>query len=404
MALSSSAPTTDSFSYHSQLDDRDVDWVKSVDMQCFLSSPQDAETYVSQVGKDSFRLITQQDTRLGGLCLLPMGQWFGERRVPMMGVAGVGIAPEHRGKGAAIALMQHAVRESYERGMAISTLYPAVQQLYAKAGYGQAGTYGKWSVATRDIEVKPRVDSAGLLMMKPIAPDLDILNTIYQQAAPKNQGWGDRHSSIWQQKIHQDKDSPLYAYRVGSEKDPQGYLLFVQYQEQGRGILRVVDWAACSAEAGLTLWTFLQGHRSQIDQIRWRGGLLEPMVNLLPEQTATLTDVERWMTRIVNVPLALESRGYPLAAAADLHLQVHDPLISENSGRFVLTVKAGRGKATPGGSGDVTLSISSLASLYTSFLTPQQLLWLGHIVGSNEGLAIASQLFSGSSPALIDFF
>lgn len=409
LMVSSSAMTAadsfaDSFSYRTRLDEADLTWFKALDAQCFVSTPQDAETYLKQVGNEACRLITQQDTRLGGLCLLPMGQWFGERRVPMMGVASVGIAPEHRSKGVAIALMQAAVRESYERGMAISTLYPAVQSLYAKAGYGQAGTYGKWSISTQAIRVKSKMDGSRLISMEPIAPDVEVLTSIYQKVAPKHQGWCDRHPSIWQQKVHQDGTSPLYAYRIGSQENPQGYVLFVQFQKNGQNILRVLDWVACSVDAGLTLWAFLQGYRSQVAQIHWRGGVFDPMVNLLPEQTATVVDVERWMSRIVNVPLALESRGYPLAVAADLHLKIHDSLIAENSGQFVLTVKEGKGTVTPGGTGDVTLTINSLASLYTGFFTPQQLQWMGKITGSDNGLAIATQLFAGSSPALIDFF
>lgn len=398
-----STTATGSFSYRSNLDEADLKWLKALDAQCFISTLQEAESYFSQIGPDAFRLITQAETRLGGLSLLPMGQWFGEQRVPMMGVAAVGIAPEHRGKGAAIALMQAAIRESYDRGMAISTLYPAVQQLYAKAGYGQAGTYGKWTVATQKIRIK-RADSSEGLTMEPIDPNVEVLNSIYQQVAPKNQGWCDRHPALWQQKIHQDGDSSLYAYRVGSEQNPQGYILFVQYQERGQSILRVIDWVACSANAGITLWIFLQGCRSQVNQIQWKGGVFDPMVSLLSEQVATQTNLDRWMSRIVNVPLALESRGYPLAVAADLHLQIHDPLIPENSGRFVLTVKSGQGTVTAGGSGDVRLDINSLASLYTGFFAPQQLHWQGHIAGSEEGLAIATQLFSGASPALVDFF
>lgn len=52
-----------------------------------------------------------------------MAQWWGGERVPMTGIAAVGIAPEYRGTGAAIALMQHTVKELHAKGypLAIQT-------------------------------------------------------------------------------------------------------------------------------------------------------------------------------------------------------------------------------------------------------------------------------------------
>lgn len=402
MAPSSSFSFSDSFHYRLRLDESDLAWLKNLDAQCFISTSQGADTYFEQVGSETFRMILRQDKPLGGLCLLPMGQWIGGQCVPMLGVASVGIAPEYRGQGAAIALMQSAIREAHERGFALSTLYPAAQQLYRQAGYGQAGTYCSWSIATEAIHIKPASNHA--LPLESMSPDLEKLRPIYQRVAPRQQGWCDRHISIWQQKTAQDENSPVYAYCVGSPSQPQGYVLFTQQRHGSESRLMIRDWVADSANAGIALWKFLRDHRSQVDQIRWHGGVFDPMVALLPEQTATLAAIERWMTRIVNLPLALEARGYPAAITADLHLQIHDPWIEENSGPFILTVEAGQGKVKAGGTGDLALEIDALASLYTSFVTPSQLQWQQQISGSESSLAIATLLFSGTLPALPDFF
>jgi len=40
----------------------------------------------------------------------------GSGRVPMAGIAAVGIAPEHRGTGAAVELLAHTLKNSMPRG------------------------------------------------------------------------------------------------------------------------------------------------------------------------------------------------------------------------------------------------------------------------------------------------
>src|ERR1044071_2987206 len=42
----------------------------------------------------------------GGLLEVPMGQWFSGSRLPALGIAGVAIAPEARGQGLALGLIQ----------------------------------------------------------------------------------------------------------------------------------------------------------------------------------------------------------------------------------------------------------------------------------------------------------
>ena len=83
--------------------------------------------------------MLRRGTPAGGLALYRMGQWFGGRPVPLVGVGAVAIAPEHRGTGTAERLMEGTLRELRAEGIALSGLYPATQRLYRKGGYEQAG-------------------------------------------------------------------------------------------------------------------------------------------------------------------------------------------------------------------------------------------------------------------------
>ncbi|PSB18644.1 GNAT family N-acetyltransferase, partial [filamentous cyanobacterium CCP2] len=106
-----------------------------LDAQCFVSSLDRGQVYLDRIGTENIRVVRQNAKIAGSLALLPMGQWWGGKRVPMTGIAAVGVLPEDRGTGVAITLMQKMLRELYDGGISISVLYPATQRLYRKAGY-----------------------------------------------------------------------------------------------------------------------------------------------------------------------------------------------------------------------------------------------------------------------------
>src|SRR6185295_16930186 len=91
-----------------------------------------------------------------GLVLIPMGQWFGGKRVPMTGIAAVAVEPFARGKGAAKRLLVSMLQELQGKGVALSTLYPATQVLYRAVGYEQAGSRYEVRAPCRSLAIDPR--------------------------------------------------------------------------------------------------------------------------------------------------------------------------------------------------------------------------------------------------------
>jgi predicted acetyltransferase len=110
------------------------------------------------------------------------------------------------------------------------------------------------------------------------------------------------------------------------------------------------------------------------------------------------------MLRIVDVVKALEKRGYPNGVQAELHLEVKDDLITENNGKFILTLANGRTEVTKGGKSELQLDISGLAPLYTGLLSAQKLQLMGKLEGSPTAINTANQIFAGTSPWMPDFF
>ncbi|MBD2529073.1 GNAT family N-acetyltransferase [Nostoc flagelliforme FACHB-838] len=391
---------TAQFEYSTLAHPQDIPQLGTIFEQCFISALGGEEVYIKQVGVENFRIIRQSEQLIGGLATLDMGQWWGGERVPMTGIAAVGIAPEYRGSGAAIALMQQTLKELYAKGIPLSALYPAVQSLYRKVGYEQGGSWCNWEVPTKNIQVREQP-----LPLQPIVNiNHQVFHQLYQQQARQTHGYLDRHPAIWERLIQPDEKETFYAYFISTKEKPEGYILFSQHSTEDGAILRIKDWVILTAAAAQTFWSFLTSHRSQIDQVRWRSSVSDSLTLLLPEQTAKLKHTMRWMLRVVDVVKALEMRGYPSGIETELHLDIQDNLLDANNGKFILSVANGRGKVTKGGKGELQLDIRELAPLYTSLFAPYHLQIAGKLHGTETAISAATQIFAGSSPWMADFF
>lgn len=365
--------------------------------QCFNTPPSQDSAYLNRLGPDYVRLICEGDRIVGGLGMVPLGQWYWGARIPMVGIAAVGIAPEYRGQGTAFALLQGALQELHEQNTPLSMLYSAAQPLYRKLGYEQSGTLCLWQVATEAIRMRDYT-----LPMQPIAIS-DIQSEfadLYQQQAQTTNGFVDRSSLLWQ--MLQDPQNGMlpHAYRIGSE----GYVIFRHQSNGGQQEILIRDWVLRTPAALRRFWTFLADHRSQVDTVLWRSSSVDALSLALPEQAAKLRSSDRWMLRIVCAPAALKLRPYPGEVNAELHFAIEDALLPGNSGDWILRVANGKGEVMAGGRGELQLTINALAPLYSGLFTARQLQLWGKLAGTTDAIATAERLFAGSVPWMPDFF
>jgi len=369
--------------------------------QSFVADAEEELQYLNQVGFDQVRVLKRGTEVVGGLALLPMGQWFGGKRVAMTGVASVAIAPHIRGQGAATSLMSSVVQELASQGVALSCLYPAVQGLYQKVGYGIGGSRYTWRIATDHIQVnKPPLPCHPQGLQEVPGPWL----TLQSNQGQFLQGFLDRHPFLWQRLLKTPDEGSSFAYALGDAGNFGGYFIAHQGRKSGEAILTLRDWAAPSQPAMESIWGLLHQQRSQVDTVQWAGGAVDPLALALPEQRARVVEASQWMVRILDLNQALEQRGYPLGINGELHLEISDPLIAENHGRFLLETHRGEGRLNPGGRGEVVLTIQDLASLYTGMRSAQELSVLGNLDAPPAVLPLATALFSGPRPWMPDFF
>jgi predicted acetyltransferase len=368
--------------------------------QAFAFSPPDAAVFLDKSGLEKFRVLREGGQVVATALPIPMGQWYGGRRVPMVGVGGVGVAPQARGRGTATQFMRQVLQEQREAGMALSVLFPSTQTLYRRVGYELAGSRYELRVQMEGLAFRERT-----LALRPVTEaDQAALKDVYRRHAASQHGYLDRVPHTWN-RVHSPRNELAYGFLVEGAQGVEGYVYLVRRRKvEYKQELVLTDFVALTPEAARRLLSFLCDHKSLALEAVWTGGAVEPWLFLLPEQTYQVKLLSQWMLRVLEVPAALEARGYPEGLSAALHLEVEDELFAGNQGRFLLHVSGGQGRVERGGEGRLRLNIRALAPLYSGFLTPEALRRVGALSGDDASVRQAAAVFSSPPPVMPDMF
>ena len=366
----------------------------------FGFAPADAEPWLRRGGIENVRVLRRGGAAVASLMVVPMGQFFGGRSVPMAGIAGVATAPEARGTGAATELMRTAMRDLRAAGWPISTLFPATRPLYRRSGYEPAGgrmelTMPVARIGMGDRKLPVRAIQAG---------DEEAVVAAYTEHARDVAGHLDRGDYIWS-RVRAPRGEATRGYLVEQDGRVAGYVyLFEKRTVPPNFDLRITDVVARTPEAARRLLTFIGDHATTGSTVTWFTGPAGTLEQMLPEVGYELRLHDHWMLRVVDVAGALAVRGYPEGLEVEVHLDVRDELIPENQGRFVLSVAGGRGEVRKGGRGELRLDVRGLAPLYTGHLSPVALVASGLLEGPSAELARAAAVFAGPAPWMPDMF
>jgi predicted acetyltransferase len=356
------------------------------------------EQWLRRVGVGHVRVVRVAGLLAGGMTAVPAAQYFGGRAVPCAGVSAVAIAPELRGRGASLALMHTHLVELRAGGTPLSVLYPATHALYARLGYGVAGVRVLWEVPASAL---PSGDRTLDVVAVPSGPDTRV-ESLYRRCAAAANGPIVRTAVHWW-RLHEPYRARASCYLFGGLSGAQAYVFYV------RGLPRepitVLDHGATGAAAFRRVLTFFADQRTMMDRLQWWSGPVDALGQHLVE-AVSCRPVQRqpWMLRIVDVAAALAARGYRAPVEAELHLQVHDDVLPENAGRYVLHVTPGGVEVTRGGRGDMALDVCALAALYSGEQHPAELAAAGRLAADVRAVDVAGMLFAGPRPWMNDKF
>lgn len=368
----------------------------------FVLPPAECAAWLDRSGADNLRVLRRDGQVAGGLVLVPMGQFFGGRSVPMTGVAGVGVRLDAQRRGVATALMRGVLGELAERGVALSTLFASTRPLYRKVGYEPAGTRCVARLSPQDIALDERGPVRRLG-----EGDHGPVRDLYRAVAAHHAGHLDRGEYVWQRLTGERGGARAYGIAVDDEDGAlEGYLF---YRKVPRSIphhrVEITDLEATTSRAWRRLWSFVRDLSTRVvDDVTFHTAPADPGLLAHPDPRFELVVVESWMLRVVDARAALVARGYPVGLRAELALDVVDPLLPRNAGRIWLRVADGSAEVEPGGPGRVRLDAGALAAVYAGFLDPRALARLGRVEGSPADLAAAAAVFAGPAPWMREIF
>lgn len=199
---------------------------------------------------------------LGHAFAFSLGAWFGGRRVPVTGIASVGVAPEARGRGVATALLARVHEVARARGDALCILHAFRDAFYVRHGYGKAGGYRRLRIAPASV---PRGWAALGVVRAARAEDRPAIEAVYARSLGRRTGAVERPPGLWTDRFA----DPTLAYLVAEAGGVCGYVAFelVQAEPHASVSARVDEIVADDPEAERALWGRLGGLRDQVDVI-----------------------------------------------------------------------------------------------------------------------------------------
>jgi predicted acetyltransferase len=261
--------------------------------------------------------------------------------VPAAHVSMVGVAPTHRRRRLLTRLMHRQLAEVTEP---IAVLWASEGQIYPRFGYGLASRRLSLSVETREVRLPEPVEP-GQLRVVPVAQARPEIERVYESARPDHPGWSYRDQRWWSYRLADQANrrrggTELRAALHETADGVDGYALWrtrSNWTPNGPNGEVNVDEVVTTSPAGyLALWRFLLS----IDLTRWvklwLGSQDEPLLYLAsePRRLGALQG-DGLFVRIVDLPAALTARRY--AAPVDVVLEVADPLLPGNAGRWRLS-------------------------------------------------------------------
>lgn len=301
--------------------------------------------------------------------------------VPAAHVSGVGVLPTHRRRGLLTRMMHRQLRAIADAGREpIAALWATETSIYPRFGYGPAASRLFLNVMNREVSLPaPPAEPAGRLrMVDPVAGLADLAD-VYERLRPERIGWSNRDERWWKYiltdlDVLRDGATKLYAVIHDGPDGPTGYALWrVKQGWNNHGpncevIVREV--VAADPETYQALWRFLFGIDLARSVTVRLAAVDEPLLYLVDEpRRLGPTLVDALFVRLIDVPRALAARRY--ATTVDVVVEVTDPILAENTGRFRLTGGPDGASCTrTGDPADVVCSVTELGAAYlgaTSF-------------------------------------
>lgn len=398
-------------------------WLQSV-ARGFQDSERSDEHVASSRERSTYRRLTGVYDPASPVSEAPVAtiaSWIGELTVPggavipSCAITAVMVAPTHRRRGIARAMLEGELRSAHAAGIPMAMLTVSESTLYGRYGFAPAAASATWRIETRRagwIGPLPegRVDFIPRQRFRELAPEL------HERARRLVAGEIDVPPGHWDQMSGTtpvaekagEKRAVQYADATGEVRGLAIYAVHENHDDFTKAKVSVHYLLAETADAYAALWRFLleldlvgevSAHELSVEEPLWW--------MIADQRAATITLRDHQYVRILDVVAALETRRF--GAAGRLLLDVSDAL-GFTDGAFVLDVDAdGVGRVTPverdAAPADalvVRLGITELSAVYLGGVSLATLHRAGRV--TTDDPVAAARVFSWHTPPRLSFW
>jgi predicted acetyltransferase len=297
--------------------------------------------------------------------------------VPTAAVTVVTVHPPYRRRGLLTAMMRHQLEQVAERGEPLAALWASESLIYGRFGYGPATSRAVLSGTNRRLGFLPGVGTTGSVDEVSRKEFLAVAPGLHQAMRPERPGTMVRDEHVWEFAVfdmefaRRGSSEIRYVLHYDENGDADGFATYrfkEKFDEEPEGEVRIKEVWAEEPAAYASLWRYLL----DLDLARtfslWASPVDEPLRHLVTDARAVGTSItDNLYLRVVDVVAALAARKY--AAGVDLVIEIDDPVLPGNSGRYRIVTDG-----DPSGStaevtrvttdADVSMGILELGTIY----------------------------------------
>lgn len=311
-----------------------------------------------------------------------IASWLGEltapggSMIPSCAISAVTVAPTHRRRGVARAMLEGELRASQAAGIPMAMLTVSESPLYGRYGFAPAAVGASWKIETKRAawigpQAAGRVDFVSRDRVRELLP---LLHERVRHRFPGEidvpGGHWDNIAGVWPgAEKATEKRAVQYADAQGEVRGAAVYAVRENHDDFTKATVNVHYLLAETDDAYAALWRFLLELDLVAEVNAGELSVDEPLLWMIADQRAAKVSVrDHQYVRVLDVVASLETRQY--GAAGTLVLEVSDPL-GLSSGRYLLEAdETGAGRVRRLGDGEdpgaiiVSLGIAELSATY----------------------------------------
>jgi len=361
-----------------------------------------------------------------------LGAWLGDRlvgtashfdveltvpggaSVPASAVTMISTLPTHTRRGISTKLMHHQLRQQREAGRIVAVLEASEGRIYGRWGYGPATRHLTVGMRVRELDFHVDLDDDGSFEFADDDSIVHFGNPLWDAERALRPGRLSRPPQWWAMTLAdppgwREGGGPLLAvFHVAADGTPDGYALYrITPRTEGhipQAETKVYEVVSPDDHVKALLWrwllaldltgTVMVDGLADDDPLWWLPADLR--------QVRAISSREGLWLRLLDVQAALQARTW--FQDGTLSLNVVDPVLDDQSGRYLVVARGGRATCERTGPlddgdrspADLTLGVDALAALQLGGVDARTLAGAGRVrARSGDVLAMAARMFRG---------